>query len=268
MNAISKALQEIKFNIPLEVLRIAFIQNMGYLPRPNNQVYSLDERIRSSVISSRVVVDCNMVGGDPVMIQLRDCLVKEVPEVPGEFIIQIPKQLTGGRSIVAPLSLVTNFGYVNTASLGYVSPLIKSANDMYNNLSNEVPMQTSRLELIGDNVIMVKDPSIYIFNAVLKCVVEYSPNMSSLHPRFILAFAKLCVLACKSYIYNTCLIAMDQAFLYGGHELNSVTSVIEGYADAEQMYQEYLAQEFKKILYMNSGTKMSSHIRSMFANNI
>lgn len=266
MNAISKALQEIKFNIPFEVLQIAFITNEPYVAAPNNLIYSMDERIRASVINSRVIVDCNMVGGDPVTVYLAHCRVDEV--LPGEFIITVPKQATGGRSIVAPLSLVSNFGYTNTATFGYVSPILSAANNMYNNLGTDTPMQTSRLELIGDNVIMAKDPSIYLYNTALRCVLEYAPNMSSLHPRFILAFAKLCVLACKSYIYNTSIVKMDQAFLYGGHELNSVTSVIEGYADAEQMYQEYLNVEFKKILYMNSGSNMSRHIRSIFGNNI
>lgn len=265
MNAISKALQEIRFNIPFEVLHIAFITNEPYVASPTNLIYSLDERIRSSVINSRVIVDCNMIGGDPVIVYLSKCSVNEI--LPGEFIVQVPKVVTGGRSIVAPLSVVSNFGHVNTATFGYTSPLLSAANNMYNNLASDVPMQSSRLELIGDNVIMIKDPSIYLYNAALKCVLEYSPNMSSLHPRFILAFSKLCVLACKAYIYNTCLIKMDQAFLYGGHELNSATSVIEGYADAEQMYQEYIQTEFRKILYMNSGTNMSSYIRSMFGNN-
>lgn len=268
MNAINKALQEIKFNIPYEVLQLAFVQNEPYLASPNNLIYSIDERIRKSVIQSRVMVDCNMVGGDPVVIQVNRCQVHESPSYPGEYIISVPKELTGGRSIVAVLSLVINFGYTSISTYGYTSSFLKSANDMYNNLANEAPMQTSRLELIGDNVVFVQDPTVYMYNSALRCVVEYSPNMNSLHPRFILAFAKLCVMAAKAYIYNTCIIKMDQAFLYGGHELNSVTSIIEGYADAEQMYQEYLNVEFKKILYMNSSNNMSRYIRSIFGNNI
>lgn len=266
MNAINKALTEIRFNIPEEVLNIAFVQNEPYLARVNNQIISLDERIRNSVIKPRVLIDCNLVGGVPITVYLAYARVQEI--FPGEFIITIDKSQTGGKSIVSLLSIVSNFGYVNTASFGYVSPLLTSANNMYNNLANETIMQSSRLELIGDNVIICKDPSMYLFNTALRCVVENDENMSNIHPRFIPAFAKLCVLAVKSYIYNRCIVKMDQAFLYGGHELGSVTSVIEGYADAETMYQEYLHLEFKKIQYMNPPSNMSRHIRSMFGNNI
>lgn len=266
MNAINKALTEIRFNIPLEVLNLAFIENEPYLARVKNQIISLDERIRNSVIKGRVLVDCNMVGGVPLTVYLGDCRIEEI--IPGEFIINIDKKLTNYKSIVSVLSVVSNFGYVNTASFGYVSPLVTSANNMYNNLSNETIMQSSRLELIGDNVVICKDPSIYLFNTAMRCVVENDENMANLHPRFIPAFAKLVVLATKAYIYNRCKVKMDQAFLYGGHELGSVTEVIDGYADAEQMYQEYLHLEFKKIMYMNPPNNMSRYVRSMFGNNI
>lgn len=267
MNAIHVALQEIRNNIPPEVLQIAFIQNDPSLGRVNNQIVSLDERIKSAVIRRRVMTHCNLVGGQPVYIYLGSSSVSVREILPAEYVVTIPKTMTEGKSIVSVLSVVSNFGYVNTAAFGYVSPLITAANNMYNNLANETIMQSSRLELIGENTILIKDPSMYLFNTALRCVLENDENMSNLHPRFMLAFAKLCVLATKSYIYNTCKVKMDQAFLYGGHELSSVTDVIDGYSDAEQMYQEYLHVEFKKIMYMNAPSNMSRTIRSMFGNN-
>lgn len=266
MNAINKALNEVRFNIPLEVLNVAFIENEPYLARVNNQIISLDERIRNSVIKARVLVDCNMVGGVPIVIYLSRCRINEL--LPGEYIIEVDKELTNYKSIVTVLSIVSNFGYVNTASFGYTSPLLTSANNMYNNLSNETIMQSSRLELIGDNTILVKDPSMYLFNTAMRCVVENDENMANLNPRFIPAFAKLVVLATKSYIYNRCKVKLDQAYLYGGHELNSITEFIDGYSDAESMYQEYLHLEFKKIMYMNPSSNMTRWVRSMFGNNI
>lgn len=266
MNAINKALNEIRFNIPMEVLNVAFVENEPYLARVNNQIISLDERIRNSVIKARVIVDCNLVGGVPIVIYLSQCRINEV--TPGEYIIEVDKSLTNYKSIVTVLSIVSNFGYVNTASFGYTSPLLTSANNMYNNLSNETIMQSSRLELIGDNAVLVKDPSMYLFNTAMRCVVENDENMANLNPRFIPAFAKLSVLATKAYIYNRCKVKLDQAYLYGGHELNSITEFIDSYSDAESMYQEYLHLEFKKIMYMNPSNNMTRWVRSMFGNNI
>lgn len=268
MNAINIALQEIRNNIPPEVLQLAFIQNDPCLGRVNNQIVSLDERIKSAVIRRRVMTHCNLVGGQPVYIYLGNNSIRINEVLPAEYVITIPKSLTEGKGIVSVLSVVSNFGYINTTAFGYVSPMITAANNMYNNLASETIMQSSRLELIGENVVLIKDPSMYLFNTALRCVLENDSNMSNLHPRFMLAFAKLCVLATKSYIYNTCKVKMDQAYLYGGHELNSVTEIIDGYSDAEQMYQEYLHVEFKKVMYMNSPNNMSRTIRSMFGNNI
>jgi len=268
MNAISIALQEIRYCIPYEVLQLAFVENEPFVGYVRNELISLDERIRNSVIRTRVMTNCNLVGGDPITVYLNSPGIQINEILPAEYVITIPKQYTLGRSIIAALSIVSNFGYLNTASFGYTSPLVSSANNMYNNLSNETIMHSSRLEMIGDNVLIVKDPSMYLFNTALRCVVENDVNMANLHPRFIPAFANLCVLATKAFIYNHCKIKMDQAFLYGGHELNAVTEIVDSYSDAEQMYQEFLKIQFRKIMYMNSSNNMSRTIRSMFGNNI
>lgn len=265
MNAINKALTEIRFNIPADVLNIAFVEKAPYLSRVSNQTIGLDERIRNSVIKPRVLVDANLVGGVALIVYLSYAKIDEI--FPGEFVISIPKHLTNGKSIMSIQSIVSNFGYINTATFGYVSPMTSSINNMYNNLSNETIMQSSRLELVGDNVIICKDPSIYLYNTALRCVVENDENMANLTPRFIPAFANLCVLAVKSYIYNM-KVKLDQGYLYGGHELGAITEIIDSYSDAETMYQEFLHTKFKKLMYMNNSNTMTRHIRSVFSNNI
>ena len=260
MNALVKAMAEIKFNIPPEVLQIGFVENFNRV----NHVVSLDERILNSVIRARVIVDANLNGGTTVRIPVDRC---EYQEVNGrEWILTVPKVLTQGKSIVSALSLVSFGQGYTTFPINKQSPLLTASTHLFNNLTTENVVQTSRLELIGDNVILVEDPSMNIFNAMLRCVLEYSADMGELNPRHYGSFAKLCVLGTKSYIYNNCKVKLDQGYVYGGHELGSIGEVIDSYSDAEEMYQEHLKLNFKKLAFMSNTDNMARLIKASIGN--
>lgn len=256
MNALTKAMSEIKFNIPPEVLQIGFVENFSRV----NHVLSLDERIKNSVIRARVMVDANLNGGVAVRIPLDRCMYNEIRR--GEWIITVPRELTQGKSIVSVLSMVSFGSYYSNWPTSNQSPLQAAATHLMNAVTTENVVQTARLELIGDNVILVEDPSVNIFNAVLRCNLEYSSDMNELNPRHYGSFAKLCVLGVKSYIYNNCKVKLDQGYVYGGHELGSISEIIDSYSDAEEMYQEHLKLNFKKIAYMSSSDNMSRLIKA------
>lgn len=263
MNAIQKALTEIRYTIPPEVLQIGFVENYNRV----NQITSLDERILNSVIRSRVMVDANLVGGVTLHIPIADC-ENVVSTLYNEFIITVPRNKTNYRSIVALYSLLSNTGTGTALPVYQTSPLITQAFNMYSSLSNVNVIQTSRLELIGENVILVQDPSQYIFNAILKCAVEFDKNMSDMHPRYMRDFAKLCIHAVKSYIYNNFKVKLDQGYIYAGHELGTVTEIIDSYSDQEEMYQDFLTNTFQKIAFMNDRDNHNKFIRAQLGNTI
>ena len=109
MNAISIALQEIRYCIPYEVLQLAFVENEPFVGYVRNELISLDERIRNSVIRTRVMTNCNLVGGDPITVYLNSPGIQINEILPAEYVITIPKHYTLGRSIIAALSIVSNF---------------------------------------------------------------------------------------------------------------------------------------------------------------
>ena len=260
MNALTKALSEIKFNIPPEVLQIGFVENFNRV----NHIVSLDERILNSVIRARVLVDANLAGGVVAKIPISNCRYFEVNR--GEWVIEVPKNLTQGKSIVNLLSLVAYGSATSGFPVNNVSPLISATNTMFNNMTHENIVQTSRLELIGDNTVLVEDPSVAIFNSTLRCNLEFSSDLGELNPRYYHVFSKLCVLGVKSYIYNNCKVKLDQGYVYGGHELGSIGDIIDGYSDAEEMYQEHLNTVFKKVAYMNSSDNMARLIKISLGN--
>lgn len=262
MNALQKALSEIKHTIPPEVLQIGFVENYNRV----NQVTSLDERILNSVIRSRVMVDANMVGGTTVQIPIASCQTNAT--IYNEYIITVPKTQTNYKSIVAVHSLLSNTGIASTLPNYNTSPLITQSYHMYNSLTTMNVIQTNRLELIGENIILVQDPSLTLFNAVLKCVLEYDKNMNDLHPRYIRDFAKLCIYAVKAYIYNNFKVKLDQGYIYAGHELGTVTEIVDSYSDAEENYQTFIDEVFRKIAFMNDGLNNTRFIQAQFGNTI
>lgn len=262
MNAVVNALKEIKLSISPELLQIGFVENFGRM----NHIVSLDERIKNSVIKPIVIKDCNLSGGVIVNIPVDQCRWSEYTRA--EYIIEVPKSLTDNRSINNVLSLVSNTSYVTGLPMFNTSSALTQAQHLMDSLASINVVQTTRLELIGENTILVQDPSITIFNTVIRAELEYDEMMSNLHPRSIIPFAKLCVLATKRYIYNYLKIKLDQGYIYAGHELGKIVEEVDSFSDAAEQYEEYLRDVIRKILFMNHPENMSRFIQSMLGNTL
>jgi hypothetical protein len=120
---------------------------------------------------------------------------------------------------------------------------------------------TASVSLIEENTIHVESESILSSNASLRCVVSNDPDMQNLNPRTIPAFTKLVEFAVKSYIYNHSIINIDTARLHGGQSLGVYRDIVEGYADAEELYVEYRDTRMKKILMMDDKESYYRHIK-------
>jgi len=262
MNAVQKALVDIKFSIPPEILTIAFQEMNQQL----NSMLSLDDRILSAVIRPRVMVDCNLVGGIETRVDLNMCSISYLSN--REFIAEVPKELTNGASIITVLSLVSNVIYTRSTNYNEMPGALSASMNMMNNLNTETVVQTSRLELIADNVVLIEDPTIHLVNGILRCVVENSPNMENINPRSYNAFSKLCILAVKSYIYNSTIVKLDKGYVYGGHDLGIIKDIIDNYSSAEEEYQEYLNTIWREVAFINNGDQMARFVKSMIGNTI
>lgn len=265
MNAITNALTDLKFRIPPEILNIAFREKVDYY----NPVVPIDDRILNLVIRPRVLKDLNLVGGVEFRIDITSCSVFQVNPPFNEFIVDVPKTLTGGKSIVSVLSLVGK-STIATTDMAYSVPGQIDSNmyKMYNNLANINVIQTSRLELIGENTVLVQDPSLMLTYAALRCVVENNSNLENIHPRNYPIISNFILMAVKSYIYNSLVVKLDQGYVYNGHELGIITDVINAYADSEEMYQELLVGKMRKISFLNNNDSKNRFIKSMIGNNL
>lgn len=251
---IQRAISEIKWSIPLEILQLAFMPANGTRPTAMN----LDSRIRAEVIDPRVLEDCNIVAGVQMDIPLRGLHPETVP-LPGgspyswALIYRIPKTLTQNRTItsvlwlantIAPISGTYTYASYNGSAL---------ANAAMGVMQSQAPipsMSTARVDLIAENTIMVYDSGEqWPFEASLRCKVEHDKELSLVPPGGYRIFCKACELAAKAYIYNTCTVRLNQGELYMGQEISTVKSIIDGYADANEQYRDHLDNLREMLMY-------------------
>jgi len=269
MNAISYAQNVLQFSIPTEILNIGFGENS---PIINNNI-SIPERILTSVIRPRVLVDCNLVGGITTKIDTNKCNLTVLSAM--EWVIKVPIHLTNGKSIISAQSLVSpvsqnsNHHIGGPNHLGYTnSELLQAGSKLMGNLSMRHVYQTARLEVIGENTIIVYEPSDPIHGAILHCTVENHANLENISPRSYPAFSELCVHAVKSYLYNKLRVKLGQGYIYSGHQLDVVKEIVDSYGDSELAYTEYLRDVWQKVAFMNNTQAFDNLITSMIGNNL
>lgn len=264
LNAIDKAIADIKFSIPKEILRKVFLNNLNFWTPLNA---SIEEQIKVLVIQAKVLQDCDIVGGVKIYITTSD-----IPrEYTDEFtvIFRVPKEKTQGR----PITSVLGIGYLETNTYAQynitnqmnecsVTAFTENALALYAANASIPISSTAECTLIAENTVMVKDTMYIKPNGYLWCEIANADNLSNIQIRSLPYFSRLCVLACKAYIYNSYIIQMDQGENFAGKELGAFRSIVEGYSDSLQEYNEYLSDVWQGVAYMNDARQHIDLIRA------
>jgi hypothetical protein len=277
MNVIQKATDDIKYRIPIQILEKAFVTRLFGSWKPANRT-SLDDMILNNVIRARVLVDCNLIGGMEAIVPLQNL----PQEKPTEYmtVIHIPKTRTQGKSInsvlhVSFLSAGAAASWTGSNAVGSVgsyasseSTALMAATSGMLSAFDKIPVtSTSRAELIAENTILIRDSVSISGNSFLRCVLANDDNLSGIQVRSYSYFCNLVEYAVKSYIYNTLIISMDQGELQGGAQLGIFKEIIQGYADAEMNYRDYLKNVWEAVALMNDDAQYSRYIKLIIGGN-
>lgn len=269
MGAIQKAIREIKWAIPKEILEETFMaaEKQSRFGRRNTPI-SVDALIREKVINARVLEDCNLIGGTQVEIPLDNVPVEQV-EV-NRFIYRIPMNLTQNRPISKVLAIIfgpTSVANQNHAGMAGYSQIIEASQGMMNSHANIPVVSSAYIRLIAENVVLVSDYVSIPRRSYLSCILEYDDELSTMGRMTYPHFCKLVELAVKAYIYNHQIIPMGMGQLSGGMDLGRYREVVDGYADANQMYQEYLRDVWTKVSLMDDPKSKEKHMRMLVGGN-
>lgn len=254
-----KALFEIKWEIPVEILDLVFIKkNYQYRSQPTN----LDREIMRKVIVPKVMVDCNLVGGSDYIVPLLD-VHRDMTE---EFmaVYRVPKSFTDNRSIMSILGVL----YINpfmvatpggNSACGW-SSIMASTQAVMDAMSPIPNFSSSEVSLEGENTIIIRDARVLPNRSFARCVLGYDEYMSNINPRSYIAYAHLCLLATKAYIWTNRKVPMDRGEMEGGVTLGSFKEVVDSYEVAAADYKDYLKNTMRKILFMNDDVTKRRHL--------
>lgn len=263
MLALKKAIEEIRWQIPPDILREVF---MSKIQSWRSNASSLDEQILVNVIRPRVLMDANIVGGTEINVSMEGLKAEIIDNYMAVY--NIPKSRTQGRSIMS----VSSISYASMSATSLIAasqafsvcsqtPVLAAGQALFDSVNTIPNISSARVSLIGENVILVQDTAVPMAYGFITCTIANDENLSNIQIRSIIDFADMCVLAVKAYIYNEYRIKLDQGYISGGQEIGAFKEIIEEYRDANQMYREFLKQKWQKIAYMNDRVKMTRHIR-------
>lgn len=277
MNALLYAINEIKHNIPYEVL------HAGMCIDEDEQLYglsTLEEKINLKVFKKRVLLAANVIGGIETTIPIAGLAPTFTEQM--YTVYHVPPDLVMGKEIVSALSLsylptagfigvsggfggnsitynpTTPMNHMNTATMNVASRIAAS----YNTSSI---LSSAHLELVARNTIAVYAHYRALANYGIRVVLENHENLANIQPRSYQSLSKLAVFAVKAYIYNKLIVPLNSGMLTGGQELGVFRSIVESYADAEEGYQTYLREVWGKVAFMNDTQRYNNFISGMLA---
>jgi len=261
-SAMNKLMSEIHFQIPREILNLAFKNTNAY----NNTVEGIDDTIMTNVIRKKLLVDLNLSSQETIVIELDNCQLLYHDTIKTAY--HIPKTLTDGRSIVSALSILSGYHMHGDSLLSnhqlQSSSVLDNSINLMNSLDNVNIRQTARIDLIGENTILIDQGMLDNMAINLSVVVENDDNLNNINPRAFLKLSHLAVLLTKAYIYNSMVIEINKGVLYNGHELGIIKDIIDEYKDAQEQYTEYYDTVWKKVAFMQNEKSMDKFITSMF----
>lgn len=272
MSAITHALREVKFRVPIQILNLAFKdKHTNWRSAP----LSLDELIMDGVVRPRVLLDANLVGGSTVMVNLAGLQPEVVDNM--SVIYRVPPDRLGNREIMSVLHVgmmpmanyagMTSGSFSQFTNMGNNTPASVGARiaDSYSNMP--ITNNTS-VELVGANTVLIRNQYSVAGIYQLKCVVGNESNLSNISHRSWPNFARLVELAVKSFVYNTLLVRIDEAYLVGGAELGSIKNYIETLSDAEEMYQTELKEVWGVTSFCNDTVAYEQFIKTQICPNL
>lgn len=262
-NCIDYAIQFVKRSIPKEIFSFTFKGTEEII----DKYTTLDDKIRKHIVEPILKLDLNCTGGVNINIPLTKCNVTKDTEF---FIIKVPKQITNYKSIIAVMNIMQPYTPANLHNGVFMrssNPMVQYATKALNSLDTPKIITTSRLEIIGDNIILVQSPTSLLTTGIMNCDVENNSNLDNIQSRYFPFMGKLLLQACKQYIYTNNIIKLDVGDAYGGHELSTIKDIINGYEDAGDEYDRMLKEEWPKISLLNDPNRLNKYIRIMSGSN-
>jgi hypothetical protein len=246
-NVINNLLKDLYRKVPMEILNEAFYR----LRKESNR--SLDALIKEYIIVDVVLSNCNLYAGKVKNIVLYQQYGKDIDDtmlhaaMSGNYgVYAIPPEARENRPIVAVLDVAyptTMAIYGTFPNIGVTGRSVANGIDeMLSSFTHEPAYVTPTPMLIdGDaGIIQLSPPASLHVDWILSCMLAYDKEFTNISLNMLNPLKNMVEYAAKSFIYNELIIKINQGYLQSGLQLESVRSMIESYADANEKFDEAL----------------------------
>lgn len=247
MSPFPYALSHINFSIPQEMLRNIYQQKNDFGIKPE----SIDAVIEREVLRGRVLTDLNVKHGITMMVDLASASAT-ITDDGFSYIYDIPSKLLEGRRIINVISIhymdqirLASYGQPGINQSTALNRVSRALVDSHNNIP---ATETSAMEVIGDNTVLVRYGQIPRNNMVMFCTVSNDENLNNFHSGILPLFSQLCTEAVKADIYNKASIRMDRSEMINGVSIGKFREIADSYADAYKNYTDLLSRMNKALI--------------------
>lgn len=260
VNVFQMIMLRVHQNIPPQILRVATHQyNQMYKKNYNETTF-----IQEHIIEKIVLPEVNLSGGPMKTIPLKASWIEKMPSDhagyandDGPFTLyRIPPEVRDNRPISNIISLQYPFntymgGGVNSSDIGgggYC--LVDQLDEVLNSYTLATPRNHPVASLLSGDLIKIRPSQYVVQNWLLTCRLDFDSSFNNLHDDAVSTLANLVMLAIKQWCHTNLLIDIDRAFVETGADIGVFKSIIEGYADAAQMYKEEIL-EFRGAMLLS-----------------
>jgi hypothetical protein len=120
----------------------------------------------------------------------------------------------------------------------YGATICDYSNELINSRTGAGIPPTPTGEILTGDLIRLHPAGFSHIDWVVVCRVAYDESMNHLNGSSIDAFAEMCVIATKMFIYNQLIIEIDRGYVEFGMDIVSVRQIIEPWSDLNDLYRE------------------------------
>lgn len=204
-----------------------------------------------------------LVGGTEVKIDVSGLTIMPIGNTAYSE-MRIPKSLTMGREITEAYELyfslpplLNTAGYSGSTILNPVitqastNPLSLAASNLLSSMDTVPITGTSKLRVVGDNVIRIGEILPYGANMMLRCSVAFTEKLNEINEKAFETLSEAFTLLVQAAIYKTMIIELDEGQLRYGQQLGVIKEIVSEYKDSSKEYRELINTKVRSTLMWN-----------------
>lgn len=261
-NVINNLLRDVYLKIPSEIL------NEGFSKLIKESQRTLDAVIKEHIIVDIVLANCNLYSGKTKKITLEARYGKDMDDtllqasMSGNYgVYTIPLEARENRPIVAVLDIAyptTMAIYGTYPNIGTVGRSVTNGIDEALSSFTHSPGYTSPTPMIIDGdagIIQLSPPASVHVDWILSCMLAYDKEFSNISLNMLNPLKRMTEHATKAFIYNELIVKLNQGYLQGGLALEAIRSIIEGYQNSNEAFDEALIKFRGASIFTHEGLR-------------